>query len=419
MRLNITNDYIFFTVIIFFIITFSSCVPERIKNIKYNHTEVKKERLNKGKWGKFRAHLVYNNEPYATYDQVHPERLTFDMYKPYGKENEVLPLVICIHSGGFLVGDKKNYIINHYCKDIVRTGDFATASINYRIIDNTKFEDLSNLGVFFSKAYTRDLLMQSLGDVRSAIKYFIENSSELNIDCSRIYILGFSAGAILANQAIYTDLTEAEEYIIAHTLDKIADNVYPELFEIDNKSAFNYKIKDNIKGVVSIGGAVLDQKMLGDDMDNIDIPMLYIHGSNDGMVPIGNEEPFQRYSIKDLKIPLSNFYFDLGVKSQNDGTLEEELVDTTEQIYHVSIEIGTKLKKEIIKTVIDLFTSPMCGSECIYESTFKDENSKLIKITGGPHVFMLNDNGLFNRTYTRTRDEIYRFLKKTNIRQRN
>ena len=34
----------------------------------------------------------------------------------------------------------------------------------------------------------------------------------------------------------------------------------------------------------------------------------------------------------------------------------------------------------------------------------------MITIKNAPHIFMLNNNGLFNKTYVKTREEIYRFI---------
>jgi len=402
---------------ILIILLSTSCASEKEKLLmttSYNAQPVSLKKITKGKWKRFRAKNIIEDGKYADYDKIHPEYLTYDLYKPAGRENDVLPLVIFLHSGAFITGDKKNYIITQYCKDLARTGEFATASVNYRLINFDEIDDITNILAGISKPYTRSRLMQSLGDVNAAINYFIQNADKLKIDNNRIFLVGFSAGGFLANQVVFTDLKEAYDYInesIEKSLiEKLKDNLINSIDstynKIDNQYIFKKNIKDNIAGVISLSGGILDDKMIDDD-DNMFTPMLLIHGNNDKMVPLGKDHPFQIYAEKDVEIDYLNFYFNLGVKKSIDTQTEKNITKTNT---HITFSTGPIIPKSAIKKFLNSFTSQVCGSKCLYEKTFPDSDMKLIVVEGAPHVYMLNTDGLFNKTYLQTRKYIYDFL---------
>ena len=365
-----------------------SCSNEvsRTLSFDYSNLEVPIKEVEKGTWGSARAEVVHENKSYLGGDSEE-SIWNFDFYRPHGVDKE-LPLIVFIHSGAFITGNKKNFIITQYCKDLVRTGEFAAAIIDYRLIN------YNNAGALISKCYTRTKLIQSVGDARNAISHFIANAEEYTIDPEQIFVLGYSAGAIISNQIVFTDLNEADEYIDATGLNSLMRSSasalgFESAFEIDNKEAFANDIRNNIKGVVSISGAVMSHHML-DDMDNIHTPILLIHGSDDRIVPMGNESPFSKYADNDFDIYVPN-------------------VTRTS-----SLDLVRKftVKKEVIEGIVDFVSSPICGSKCIYDGVYADSKINYIEIENGPHMFMIGENGLVNETYLKTRTEIYNFLKR-------
>ena len=109
------------------------------------------------------------------------EKNTFDIFIPTSSSQT--GLVIFIHGGGFVGGDK-NFIYNGDDVDAVRkllTNGFAVASINYRL-----FED---------SGYETEGVLKSLNDSKRAIQYIRYISNELNINKNNIVFFGESAGA--------------------------------------------------------------------------------------------------------------------------------------------------------------------------------------------------------------------------------
>lgn len=371
--------------ILFLLLLFASC------SVEHNDRAVPIENLNVGIWSKYNFSKKQMNASYGD-----KERLKYDFYRPHNLDKEKLPLLIFVHGGAFVMGDKRNYIITKFTQDFCRSG-FATASVNYRIIGG----ELKDGQALINKGFTRKKIMEAVGDVKKAVKYFRENSNDLNIDSDNIFLVGFSAGAIISSHIIFTNSSEATDYM----------NKGEGMFKntIDNIDIFDDDPKSLVKGVVSISGGVMDFFDL-EDTDLIDMPYLLIHGNNDKIVPISFDNPMGKFAEDDLNIDLPGLYFELGVKMKNDGKAEEDIVSPD----NISITTGGgfHVPKWMIKSFIDIFTTEICGSKCIYQRVNKNSNIKLVEINNAPHTFMLNEDGSFNGSYLRTRNSIYKFIKK-------
>ncbi len=120
----------------------------------------------------------------------------FDVFLP--KSEKSTPLVIYIHGGGFIGGDKDTpYTMmwngNWDFPGEIRTlleNKIAFASINYRLLDVDKDTD----GV-----------LKSLGDSQRAVQYIRSISGKLNIDKANILLTGSSAGGGAAEWLAFGD----------------------------------------------------------------------------------------------------------------------------------------------------------------------------------------------------------------------
>lgn len=115
-------------------------------------------------------HATFANEKYGK----HP-RNNFDIW--LAKSDGPTPLVIYIHGGGFVGGDKSKY---YDSKDLVRFLDagVSVAVINYRFMNDAPYG-----------------ILASMNDSKRCVQYIRYNSKKYNIDKNRIACSGGSAGA--------------------------------------------------------------------------------------------------------------------------------------------------------------------------------------------------------------------------------
>lgn len=100
---------------------------------------------------------------------------TFDIW--LADSDSPTPLVIYIHGGGFLYGDKSKY---YQSEDLVRFLDagVSVATINYRFMTDAPFG-----------------IMASFADSKRCLQYIRYHAAKYNIDKNRIACSGGSAGA--------------------------------------------------------------------------------------------------------------------------------------------------------------------------------------------------------------------------------
>ena len=73
----------------------------------------------------------YNNIQYGK-DSYYQ---TLDVYRPKGNNN-ILPVIVSIHGGGWVYGDKELY--QYYCMSLTQHG-FAVVNFSYRLAPEAKY----------------------------------------------------------------------------------------------------------------------------------------------------------------------------------------------------------------------------------------------------------------------------------------
>lgn len=106
-----------------------------------------------------------------------------DVYTPTQGETP-RPVVVYIHGGGWSTGDKANPFVVDYGTEIVKN-NLAFISINYRLAPKAVYPAQNQ-------------------DVNCALAYIIAHARELNVDATKVALLGDSAGAELAAMAAPT-----------------------------------------------------------------------------------------------------------------------------------------------------------------------------------------------------------------------
>ncbi|PIB34041.1 hypothetical protein BFP72_00645 [Reichenbachiella sp. 5M10] len=116
----------------------------------------------------------YQDIPYNRY-----ERTRFDFFRPPHNPKSS-PLVIIIHGGGFVQGEKENTYGSSYHTQLIPellAQNIAVTTLNYRYLDD------------------EGGIIRSIYDCKRALQYLRLHADSLAIDPSRILLMGSSAGA--------------------------------------------------------------------------------------------------------------------------------------------------------------------------------------------------------------------------------
>ena len=132
---------------------------------------------------------IEHDVPYMD-DGIEAHRM--DIYRPDGSENTVLPVIINIHGGGLIIGNKE--FNRFFCAKLCALG-YLVFSIEYRLIPDC-------------------MVFDQFSDVCNAFNYIQAHLCEYNGDADHIYGVADSGGAYLL---IYTAAMNK-----CHTLAKAA-----------------------------------------------------------------------------------------------------------------------------------------------------------------------------------------------------
>lgn len=193
------------------------------------------------------------------------------------KESELRPAVILIHGGGWAIGDK--WSVSNYARSFAATGIVAI-SINYRHAPKYKFP-------------------AQVDDVRAALVWVEENAEEYCIDTSRIGMFGYSAGGHLS--CMIGTLVDAPWETVRRTTKWTEDDPrwdkLPKVCSVVGGGApcdFRDLPIDNTAIAYFLGGSRRDLPETykaaspAEHASSGDAPTLFIHGSQDMIVPIAS-----------------------------------------------------------------------------------------------------------------------------------
>lgn len=126
------------------------------------------------------------------YGKLDRKAQVLDVYRPRQAEDEDLPVIISVHGGGWVYGDKERY--QYYCMSLAQRG-FAVVNFTYRLAPEYKFP-------------------APLEDLNLVCKWVMKRAGRYHFDTERIFAVGDSAGAnILGLYAgICTNPDYAKEY---------------------------------------------------------------------------------------------------------------------------------------------------------------------------------------------------------------
>ena len=134
------------------------------------------------------------------------DTLKLDLYQPICDDSlqiSTKPLLIWIHGGAFIAGNKSDISITNLCKEFAKRG-YVTASLNYRLgfvsddlAWNCNFPNYSCVFATDTAEWYR-AYFRAIQDCKGALRYLVNRNAALRIDTNNIFLAGESAGAFLA-----------------------------------------------------------------------------------------------------------------------------------------------------------------------------------------------------------------------------
>lgn len=197
----------------------------------------------------FHSYAVTKNIKYGSaprYKRTGNETLLLDIYTPPQTDTETKrPVIIWIHGGSFVIGDKTSY--EGLCIDYAKRG-YVAITINYRLADHevTKTDPEAPAIIQMAKA-----------DALAAVRWARANAATYGINANAIVVAGHSAGAVTALYAAYD--TE------------------------DVGASGNPGVSSLVKAAVSVAGAIMPDRQ--NTIGPSDPPSILLHGELDTTVP--------------------------------------------------------------------------------------------------------------------------------------
>lgn len=115
------------------------------------------------------------------YKRVNGTELHLDLHRAKDKLSNTLPLLIWVHGGAWMRGSKDEFLTRNgnLARSLIAEG-YAIAAVNYRLSHQARFP-------------------AQLRDINSALNFLVEQAEQLNIDTSKLTLMGRSAGGHLAS----------------------------------------------------------------------------------------------------------------------------------------------------------------------------------------------------------------------------
>ena len=280
---------------------------------------------------------------------VEKRDLLMDIYEPVDDNAEKRAAVIVCHGGAFVASSKDDFGQNTVAyTDSLAARGYVTASLEYRqgVVMSEVEKGGRSEEIIDSVDFARTVY-KAIQDIHAAVRYFRKNASELKIDTNKIYIVGNSAGGMLALENVYA---RSKKDLPSYVDKKGA----PSLGDLDEYGVTG--VGGHANGVVALWGAIHDANLV----KNSKVPVFLAHGDSDYVMPFG-----KGYAISDVNRMLEG-------KSSYLSMLGMNLVVHTPTLY------GSAVVDSILneRKVYHEFYAPRgmdLGHE-FYNSTREDEN---------------------------------------------
>ena len=194
--------------------------------------------------------------------------LTMDIYTPEDGGLVARPLIVTLHGGAFLAGDKRDTTLVEWCRYFASLG-YVAASVDYR------------QGYRRNVKATDEALYKALKDANAAVRFLLKRDSLL-IHSERVFAAGADAGGILALNLAYMREENMPEIIVE---------------EEDTTIVTHQALLRgfDVRAVANLWGAVQDTAIL----NNAKIPVISFQSQEDAMVPFWAGHPFDYLEVEE------------------------------------------------------------------------------------------------------------------------
>lgn len=194
-----------------------------------------------------------------------PDSLYMDFFEPKDDTASVRPAIMVLYGGSFVTGSRKDTLVTAFSNYFARCG-YAVFAIDYRIGVN-KASILPKMEIPMA-------LYRAIQDSRAAIRFIRKNADSFKVDTTKLFALGYSAGAVTLLHHAYVDTAEAAQNLIFSLAAK-------KLGVLDDADNLQYSSKINC--VVNCCGAIADTTWVKSG----DASIISFHGTKDQIVPYG------------------------------------------------------------------------------------------------------------------------------------
>ena len=315
-----------------------------------------------------------------------------DVYSADGDTEVNRPVIIYMHGGSFIGGDKSESDCIDFCENFAKKG-YITASANYRLANNAQ-----NFALFQEEQYTT--VLKVVADIKAAIRYFrksIVNGNPYGIDGSAIFIGGYSAGAVAAIHSAYidsiSDLPTSITYLDILTGQTVDFNPQVLINTIGGNlegDAGNYGFSSEVSGVVSFAGGINDINWI----DSNDEPIVSCQGDADQTVNYNCGPGLNLPTVFTLCGTA-----EIHPKTNNEGVINDYLVFSGEGHEWCSAGNSNPLFLQALDFTTDfLFSLLPCNTPASLQE-INTQNKQLICVTDilGRNAIHLNNTTLFYR----------------------
>ncbi|MDD4082847.1 MAG: prolyl oligopeptidase family serine peptidase [Sphaerochaetaceae bacterium] len=206
-----------------------------------------------------------------------------DIYLPNGNTNEEMNLIVLVHGGSWISGDKSDF--GYFAQWIMTNLENTTVStINYRFLDdNVDFNDI-------------------LEDVNSAVKKTVEFAENKNLKIKNMAMGGSSSGGQISLMYCYTKANQAPlpiKFCLAlSSPSNLEDSFFLDVLYKKNFYGLNlfnlqekrFEIVENLLDEDNVGDAIVKFPKISpvNYIKPESVPTIVAHGEKDNVVPSSN-----------------------------------------------------------------------------------------------------------------------------------